>query len=69
MVISSETTLLQGSLESTERRKITEPFEISAAVGVNVGLRTLVLSIVPADPEITVQTGFSPAEYDAPFRL
>ena len=69
MVISSETTVLHGSIESTERRKITNPFEISSAVGVNVGLRTLVLSIVPADPEIMVQTGFSPAKNDAPFRL
>ena len=62
MVISSETTLLHGSLESTERRKVTEPFKISSAVGVNVGLITLGLSIVSGDPETTVHTGFSPAE-------
>ena len=65
MVISSETTLLHGSKESTERRKVTKPFEISAAVGVNVGLITLGLSIVPGDPETIVHTGFSPAEYVA----
>ena len=69
MVISSVTTLLHGSIESTERRKVTEPFEISAAVGVNVGLRTFGLSMVPGEPETMVQTGFAPAEYVAPFRL
>ena len=60
MVISSEMTLLHGSKESTERRKVTEPFEISSAVGVNVGFLTLGLSIVPGDPETMVQTGFTP---------
>ena len=62
MVISSETTVLQGSKESTESRNITDPFNTSSTVGVNVGLSTFGLSMVPGDPETMVQTGFSPSE-------